>query len=680
MREADPSRMIILKSGITEANQVWTQPYSDQWMHDDGTGHAGWCDVHTACDSPGVWQESMYKSPVDFKYHTDNQKEIAVWGEMATGASPDDHEAMVSWYKTNQRSGYDLTAHEAIAAAYEKFLDDYQFRSAFPSAQTLFREAGAKHYFSAAHLLENARMCNNVDYIVLSGWESTTIDDHSGMVDSLRELKADPALIHAASEPEVLVVRPRHYVIAKGDTAIVDIHQINEQNLTGSWRLAVSASIAGHKPLFQAEYPVELTGGETFGQLLKEDVRFTVDEPGAVTIHAALSRTAGDAPVLQRDEPMLVIDPQPAGLEGTIACGGDSDGSIIALKRQFDVDAVGLSPQLGKVSTILLATGSGGPQNWSSGNSDAEISNTDDPGLFKQQMWGQPGPIGTWRGLAPGKITVKLYLEDSYQKTAGTRLFDIAINGQTVATEDIFARAGGKNRGLIEIFIVDSPDGKIRLSVPRLEVDNATVAAVELSDSSGKLVREVYRDKPYTDAAGHVWTPIGQGSGDYWAADLGAAVERSRRDGTRVVLLTSGGKNSDEVARYLASKGLLNYAGPVGESGASWMGFWFFGRRHWLLEGLPSDCVLDWPYQIGQGNGLMLAGPGIEAVVGYGKDHDPNVGVAAATIQCGRGEIVMLAIPGLMNSFLSGHADGFHPVTAKRLMFNALEGGPSLSK
>jgi hypothetical protein len=139
MREADPSRMIILKSGITEANQVWTQPYSDQWMHDDGTGHAGWCDVHTACDSPGVWQESMYKSPVDFKYHTDNQKEIAVWGEMATGASPDDHEAMVSWYKTNQRSGYDLTAHEAIAAAYEKFLDDYQFRSAFPSAQTLFR-------------------------------------------------------------------------------------------------------------------------------------------------------------------------------------------------------------------------------------------------------------------------------------------------------------------------------------------------------------------------------------------------------------------------------------------------------------------------------------------------------------------------------------------------------------
>ena len=139
-------------------------------------------------------------------------------------------------------------------------------------------------------------------------------------------------------------------------------------------------------------------------------------------------------------------------------------------------------------------------------------------------------------------------------------------------------------------------------------------------------------------------------------------------------------KDADEIARYLAGKGLLNFGGAVGASGPSWMGFWFFGRRHWLLDGLPSDCVLDWPYQIGQGNGLMLSGRGVIAVIGYGKDHDPNIGVAAATIECGQGEIVMLAIPGLMNSFLSGNADGFHPVTARRLMFNALAGGRSLSK
>lgn len=679
MREADPSRMILLKSGVTSDNQVWSLPYSDKWLYANGTAPAGWWDEHTALDSPGVWVDSMYKSPTDFKYRTENQKEIVVWGEMATGASPDDHTAEVNWYKKTRSSGYDLAAHETIVAAYEKFLDDYNFRTAFPNAEKLFREAGAKHYFSAAHLLENARICDNVDYIVLSGWESTTIDDHSGMVDSLRLLKADPALIHQAAEPEVLVVRPRHYVIAKGDTAVVDIHQINEKNLTGSWRLAVSASLGGHKPFFQAEYPVELKGGETFGQLLKDDVRFTANEPGSVTIHASLSRAADGAPLLQKDEPMLVIDPRPTALHGTIACGGDSDDSIPALKSQFNADAVGLSSTLGKVGTVLIVTGGSGPQNWSSADSDADISNTNDPGLFKRQMWGQAGPIGTWRGLAPGKVTVKLYLADAYQNGAGQRRFDIAINGETVARElDIFARAGGKNQALVETFIVDAPDGKIRLSIPRVEADNATLAAVELSDSSGKVIREVLRDTPYTDSAGHVWMPIMHSSGDYWAADLRAAVDRARSDGTRVVLLTGGGEDADHVARYLDAQGLLKYSGQVGASGPSWMGFWYFGRRHWLLDGLPSDCVLDWPYQIGAGNGLMLSGPGLEAVIGYGKDHDPNVGIAAATIECGRGEIVMLAIPGLMNSFLSGNANGFHPVTAGRLMFNAITGGRSL--
>jgi hypothetical protein len=102
------------------------------------------------------------------------------------------------------------------------------------------------------------------------------------------------------------------------------------------------------------------------------------------------------------------------------------------------------------------------------------------------------------------------------------------------------------------------------------------------------------------------------------------------------------------------------------------MGFWFFGRKHELLAGLPSDCVLDWPYQITSGNGLMLSGSGVESVIAYGKDHDPNIGVAAAIIPCGQGKIVLLALPGLMDSFVSSASTRFQPVTAKRLMFNAL--------
>ena len=280
-----------------------------------------------------------------------------------------------------------------------------------------------------------------------------------------------PRCIHQAAQPEVLVVRPRHYVIAKGDTAVVDVHQINEKNLTGSWRLTVTASMAGREPLFHADYPVELIGGETFGQLLKQDIQFKVDQPGLVTIHAALSTKAGGPPVLERDEPLLVIDPQPTALKGTIACCGESEEMIAAIKRQFNAHAVALSTNLGKVATILLATSAGGPEGWQSSYTDAAVANTDDQELYKHQLWGEAGLIHTWHGLTPGKVTVKLYLDDGYMGGPGQRVFDVAINGTIVAKDlDIFAEAGGKDRALVETFVVDAPAGTIRLSVPQRQV------------------------------------------------------------------------------------------------------------------------------------------------------------------------------------------------------------------
>lgn len=674
MREADPSRIILLKSGESSAGEVWSLPYRKRWMKDDGSGHSGWWDQHTAMDSPGVWTDRMYDSPKKFEYNSDDRKEVVVWGEMATGASPDDHAAIVRWYQEHHQTGYDEAAHQAILSAYDTFLDHHGFRAAFPTAEKLFREAAAKHYFSAAHVLENARMCNANDYIVLSGWESTTVDDHSGLVDSLRQLKADPARLHHAAQPEVLVIRARHDVVAAGDTAVVDIHQINTGNLSGAWRLEVTAALAGAKPFFQASYPVDLIGGDTFGQLLKPDIRFQVERPGLVTIRAALRRAEGGAPVLGSREPLLVVDPRPEPLTGTIACSDVSGGLIQALRRRLHAEAVPFSPALGKVATILIGTQGGNPEGWQGSDSDAPVANTRDPGLYQQQMWGGAGAIHTWHGLTPGHVRVRIYLDDGYSSGPGQRVFDLAINGTTVAKNlDLFVRAGGKDRALVETYEVEAPKGVVSLTVPRVTAGNATLAAAELRDSSGRVVRAVFRDERYTDPAGHVWTPVSQQDSDYWKPALSAAMERARRDGTRVVLLTSGGTDSERIAAFLASRGLVTYAGPVGGSGPSWMGFWFFGRRHWLLAGLPSNCVLDWPYQITSGNGLMLSGPAVESVIGYGRNHDPNVGVAAAVIPCGRGRIVFLALPGLMASFENPASGQFQPVTAERLVFNALD-------
>ena len=676
MREADPSRIILLKSGIGPRNQVWSLPYSDDWMHDDGTGFSGWWDQHTAVDSAGVYQDKMYRSPTDFQYRSHNKTEIVTWGEMASGASPDDHAADVAWHQASGVGGYDLAAHQALLAAYDKFLGDYGFRAAFPTAETLFREAGNKHYFSAARIMENARIANDNDYVVLSGWESTSSDDHSGLTDSLRLLKGDPSPLKQACAPELLVVRPRHYVVAEGDGATVDVHLVNENNLHGPYRyrLTVRAALAGGKPFFDTTFPVSITGGDTFGQLLKGDIVFTPPEAGTITISAILSAPNSPAPVLQRTEQFLAVNTQPAPISGAVAIAGETDETRGTLQKQFGLAAIPFTPDSGQLKTILVTTGSG-PGKWQPfGDPSVTISNTTDPGLYQPQLFGPAQTVQTLHGLTPGQAKVELFLAETYTDQPGQRLFDVALNGQTVLKAfDIVQEAGGKGRALVKTFTVDVPKGDLTLSVPNVEKDNAQFAALRVTDSQGKVIREVFRSAAFKDKAGDVWKPVSFGGFD-WAAFLPAALARVHDDGTRLVLLTSGGSDAAEAAQALAEEKIVTYTGEAGAPGPSWLGFWYFGRRHWLLNGLPSDCVLDWPYQIGSGSGLFLSGPSVEAVIGYGKNHDPKIGIGAAVITYGAGRIVLLDLPGLQRAFTAGDGSGFQPVTAKRIIYNALQG------
>ncbi len=671
MREADPSRIVLLKSGIGTQNQVWALPYSSNWMHDDGTGISGWRDQHSATQSAGVYQDGMYRSPTDFSYQSNNTREIVTWGEMATGASPDNHAADIAWYAANTGAGYDLAAHKALLASYNQFLDDYHFRSAFPTAESLFLGAGDKHYFSAARIMENARISNANDYIVLSGWESTSIEDHSGLTDSLRLLKGDPSPLKQASAPALLVVRPRRYVIAKGESADVDVHLVNENNLHGSYRLTVRAAMRGGKPFFEATFPVTVAGGETFGQLLKSDVAFQPKESGTVTISAGLTASGSQTPVLQRTEPLLVVDTQPAPLTGTVAISGT--GANEALQRQFGLSSVPLAEARGALQSILVAS-EGGTGAWKSFDVPSRtIAGTPDPGLYAQQMYGPASLVHTYRGLTPGKVTVELFFAETYFTQPGQRVFDVALNRQTVLKNfDILREADGLGRALVKTFTLDAPAGAVELSVPSIKADNATFAAVRIQDAAGNVVREVFRGSAYKDKAGNVWNPVVIGGFD-WTKILSAALPRVRDDGTRLVLLTSGGSDAASAAAALAAQNIVTYSGEAVGAGPSWLGFWYFGRRHWLLNGLPSDCVLDWPYQIGNGSGLFLSGPNVDAIIGYGKNHDPKIGLGASVIKYGKGQIVLLDLPGLEHAFMTGDASSFQPVTAKRMIYNALQ-------
>lgn len=677
MRALDPSRIIALKSGAHAQDQVWSLPYSSEWMFDKGDGTSSWWDVHTAWDSAGVYQDFLYNSPTDYKYRAQTKSEISVWGEMATGASADDHAADVAWYKTQNRGGYDLAAHETLLKSYGDFLDKNGFRSVFPTTESLFIATANKHYFSAARLFENARMSDDNDYIVLSGWESTSVENHSGMVDSLRFLKGDPSSLKRAGAPLLLVVRPRRYVVAPGQNAVVDVHLVNENGIKGAAALEVSATMTGGQTFWRKTFPVNIAGGDTFGQLLQEKIEIPLKAAGAMTLTATLSQN-GKA-LLTRTEPIFSVDPRPAPLAATIAAAGDSARLIGALQTQFGADATPFSAQTGAVKTIVAATLPGLETNYAQFDQDGlEIQNApadaSDPDLYRHQLYGGAGTLRTFRGLAQGTAKVELYFAEQYFAEAGKRVFDVALNGKAVLENfDMLKESGGKGRVLVKSFEVPvAADGKLTLSVPRVEADKASFAAMRMTDAAGKVTRVAFRGENYNSPVGEKWSSIASGDfGGFSMPDLLDATLPRVQGGAKLVLLTTGGNDAGDAAKALAARGLLKFDGMVGDEGPSWLGFWYFGRPSPLLDGLPTG-VLDWQYQIAHGNGMLLSGDGVQAIIGYGINHDPRIGVGAATIAYGKGQIVLLGLPGLAQGFVSGDGRDFGALAARRLVYNAL--------
>jgi beta-galactosidase len=693
VHDLDPSRIVVLKSD-GPGGEVMARPYMPELFYQEDNPHhdSGWDDRHNE-DDTGVYQDSLYLNPTNFKCYTTDTNGIAMWGELGTANSPDDDAATVKWYEDHDTTGYNLEAAKARLKLYDSFLDKYQFRSAFPTAADLFHAVGQRHYFAAAKIVENARMCDANDYIALTGWESTTIDNNSGIVDALRHLKSDPALLLQANAPALLVVRPRHYVLARGNQAVVDVFSINEVNRQGPFTLHFKAAMdaAKDQPVYQTSFPVNLTGGKVFGELLKDNITFPVPTAGPVTMTAWLTAPNDSTPLVQRTEPLLAVDPNPAPLTKTIACV-DTDGTLqAAVQKQFGVTCVPLDSNT-KAEVIVVSTGGTPRHTWTT-NSDpnnphnlANIDNpqnTNDPDLYRHQYVGEKGDVLRYSGFAPGDLTVELFFAEPEFSEAGKRVFNVALNGQVVLKDfDISAEAGGKGKALVKKFNVSSPDGTLDLSVPDVAQGHPLFAGIRVTDSQGKQKRGAFSKDNYHDATGAEWHSVGDWNdgnangmlaGFDWGT-LAPTLLDQVKNGARLVVLGMDSPDIGALAKILADQGLLTYSGLTGFDDTPWIGHWYFCHKHWLLDGLPSDCVLDWQYQAAAGgNGFEIDAPGLDAVVGYGKNQS-GLGIGAAVLPVGQGQIILLGIGGLNPAFIQGDPTGFVPATATRIVYNALHG------
>ena len=131
-------------------------------------------------------------------------------------------------YKKYGGDSYDLKDHEEIIAGYDSFLDKWGFRKSFPTPDHVFRAVGRTCYDSWQNYMENARINDALDFAAISGWESTAIENHSGIVDNLRNFKSDPHLIGDTLQPIRPCAKQRSLSVELGKPAIFDLFLFND--------------------------------------------------------------------------------------------------------------------------------------------------------------------------------------------------------------------------------------------------------------------------------------------------------------------------------------------------------------------------------------------------------------------------------------------------------------------
>jgi beta-galactosidase len=247
MHEEDPSRSVVLNDGFSppprNAPQAWYSPYNETMHRSDQEPWAGWWNNHQGAGDQ--WSDEFYKDSEHFTYRQPLKTALVELGEMEGCAVADNHPLMIRQIEAGQFGGngksYDLEDHWQILAGCDKFLDRWGFRKAFPTAEKLYRALGNKSYESWQQYLENIRICDEVDFGAISGWESTAIENHSGIVDNLRNFKGDPDLIASSLRPVRPVAKQHSLCCGLGESAIFDLYLLNDTGkaVSGSLKLSM---------------------------------------------------------------------------------------------------------------------------------------------------------------------------------------------------------------------------------------------------------------------------------------------------------------------------------------------------------------------------------------------------------------------------------------------------------
>jgi beta-galactosidase len=305
MRKEDPSRCIVLNDGFVapprKAAQAWFAPWDAKLHRSDEEEWGGWWNQHQGAGDQ--WYDEFYKGPNNFTYKSPEKKALSEFGEMEGCATPDNHSLMLHELADPKGTGignqpantsYDLADHREIVAAYDKFLDKWGFRGAFPATEKVWTSLGKKCYDTWQNYMENARISDELDFCAISGWESTAIENHSGIVDNLRNFKSDPGPIRDTLLPVRPVAKQRAMCTALGEAATFDLYLLNDTSNAAAGTLSFTAVTPSGKLVKLGEFSVPAHRVDQFSYLVKEGfVTPKLTEEGMWRFKFALSSMPG---------------------------------------------------------------------------------------------------------------------------------------------------------------------------------------------------------------------------------------------------------------------------------------------------------------------------------------------------------------------------------------------------
>lgn len=273
MHELDPSRSVILNDGFVArgAAQAMFLPYDDHFYRSDVEKAGGWWVNHQGAGDQ--WYDKFYVDKEHYVHRQAMPEAIVEFGEMEGCAVGDNHVKMMADIMRHGGKSYDLQDHKAIVHGAAAFIDKWGFRTAFPTTESYFLAVGKKQYDAWQNYLENIRICDQVDMAAISGWESTSIENHSGIVDNLRYFHADPAIIRSSLLPVRPVAKQRRYTYATGEAAELDIWFLNDTGKAVSGTLTLSVQDPDGQAVKVGEVAVPAKVLDQFSYLVAESVK-----------------------------------------------------------------------------------------------------------------------------------------------------------------------------------------------------------------------------------------------------------------------------------------------------------------------------------------------------------------------------------------------------------------------